>query len=115
MDQGHLMTTEIKNEDLIRSDEHARSAVLLRFHFEQYHRGMLKWIEIFGKNPTCQHTTSLSEFIAKQFLSVKPEFETRAKCQDFVDRYKDDGISYEIDSHFLQRQSNYHCPPIQIN
>ena len=33
-------------------------------------------------------------------MSATLVFETRAKCQDFVARYKDDGIPYEIDSPF---------------
>ena len=33
-------------------------------------------------------------------VSARLVFETRAKCQDFVARYKDDGIPYEIDSPF---------------
>ena len=33
-------------------------------------------------------------------MSARLVFETRAKCQDFVARYKDDGIPYEINSPF---------------
>ena len=33
-------------------------------------------------------------------VSARLVFEIRAKCQDFVARYKDDGIAYEIDSPF---------------
>ena len=33
-------------------------------------------------------------------VSVRLVFETRAKCQDFVARYKDDGIPYAINSPF---------------
>ena len=48
MAQDHLMT-EIQGEDLIRSqapeDEQSRSAVLLRFRCEQYHKGVTKWID----------------------------------------------------------------------
>ena len=33
-------------------------------------------------------------------MSVRLVFETRGKCQDFVARYKDDGIPCEIDSPF---------------
>ena len=49
-------------------DEQARSAVLLRFPCEQYHKGITEWINNLWKNPICQHTTNLSEFIAKQVL-----------------------------------------------
>ena len=34
------------------------------------------------------------------FTSVRLVFESRAKCQDFAVRYKEDGIPYEIDSPF---------------
>ena len=44
-------------------DEHARSAVLLRFPFEQYHTGIT-----FGENQTFQSTMNPSESIAKQVL-----------------------------------------------
>ena len=33
-------------------------------------------------------------------VSVRFVFETRAKCQDFVARHKDDGIPFAIDSPF---------------
>ena len=33
-------------------------------------------------------------------MSGRLVFETRAKCQDYVARHKDDGISFEIDSPF---------------
>ena len=33
-------------------------------------------------------------------------FETRAKCQDFVARYRDDGIPDEIDSPFCNSKTN---------
>ena len=49
-------------------DEQARSAVLLRFLCEQYHKGITIWINNLWENPTCQPTTNLSEFIAKQVL-----------------------------------------------
>ena len=56
----------------------------------------------FEKNQTFQSIIIPSSFIAKQVPSVSARlvFETRVKCQDFVARYKDDGIPYEIDSPF---------------
>ena len=41
-------------------------------------------------------------------VSVRLFFETRAKCQDYVARYEDDGISYEIaiDSPFCCTNTN---------
>ena len=47
-------------------DEHARSAVLLRFPCEQYHTGITNWINNLWENPTCQPIIEPSAFIAKQ-------------------------------------------------
>ena len=41
-------------------------------------------------------------------LSVRLVFEARAKCQDFVARFKHDGIHYAINSPFY-RTSISHC------
>ena len=49
--------------------------------------------------------TDWSEFIAKQVPSARLVFETRAKCQDFVARNKDDGIPDEIDSPFCSAKT----------
>ena len=40
------------------------------------------------------------------FVSVRLVFETRARCQDFVARYKDDGNPYAIDSPFSCTNTN---------
>ena len=47
-------------------DEHARSAVLLRFPCEQYHSGITTWINNLWENQTFQSLLNPSEFIAKQ-------------------------------------------------
>ena len=39
-------------------------------------------------------------------LSARLVFGTRAKCQDIVARYRNDGIPYEIDSPFCQSTTN---------
>ena len=39
-------------------------------------------------------------------LSARLVFETRAKCQDFVARYNDDGIPNEFDSPFCHVKTN---------
>ena len=39
--------------------------------------------------------------------------ETRAKCQDFVAPYKDDGIPFEIES-ILPKQNQYRSLPVQV-
>ena len=47
-------------------DEHARSAVLLRFPCEQHHTGITNWINDLPENQTFQSIVNPSEFIAKQ-------------------------------------------------
>ena len=47
-------------------DEHARSAVLLRFPCEQYRTGITNWISNLWENQTFQSVINPSEFIAKQ-------------------------------------------------
>ena len=82
------------------ADEHARSAVLLRFPCEQYHTGITRWINTLleqsnmpaDNRPVTSHCEAGS-------MSVRLVFESRAKCQDFA-RYKDYGITNEIDSPF---------------
>ena len=63
-------------------DEHARSAVLLRFPCEQYHTGITNWINNLWETsniPAC------NKLVCKTgSLSVRLVFETRAKCQDFM-------------------------------
>ena len=59
-------------------DEHARSAVLLRFPCEQFHTGITNWINNLWESsniPACNNS-----------VSARLVFETRAKCQDFVAR-----------------------------
>ena len=69
-------------------DEHARSAVLLRFPCEQFTTlGLRIGSMAFGKSPTCQTTTSLSEFTAKQVhhqpdLYLKKELNVRTLWPD---------------------------------
>ena len=46
-------------------DEHARSAVSLRFPCEQFHTGITNWITSLWED-SCQPSTNRSEFIAKQ-------------------------------------------------
>ena len=80
-------------------DEHARSAVLLRFPCEQYHKGITKWI-----NTLCEKANMPADnwpvtiHCKAGSTSVRLVFESRAKCQDFVVRFQDNGIPYEIDS-----------------
>ena len=104
MAQGHLMTVEILGVDLILSSpekEQARSAVLLRFPCEQYHKGITKWINNLWEESNMPADNKPVRIHCKAgSVSARLEFETRAKCQDFVARYKDDRIPHEINSPF---------------
>ena len=88
-------------------DEHARSAVLLRFPCEQYHTGVANWISNVWENsnvPACDKPVRIH--CKTGSLSARLVFETRAKWQNFVARYKDDGIPHEIDSPFCQSRTH---------
>ena len=70
-------------------DEHARSAVLLRFPCEQYHKRITKWINNLceeSKMPADSRPVTIH--CKAGSMSVRLVFESRAKCQDFVARYK---------------------------
>ena len=61
---------------------------------------------LFLKNPTCQHFNKPVRIHCKAgSVPARFVFETRAKSQDFVDRYKDDGIPFEIDSRFCNAET----------
>ena len=80
-------------------DEHARSAVLLRFPCEQYHTGITKWINTLRPRSNIPaYNKPVTIHCKAGSVSVRLVFETRAKCQDFIARYKDDSISYAINS-----------------
>ena len=82
-------------------DEQARSAVLLRFPCEQYHKGITKCINNLWEESNMQAFKKPVRIHCKAgSVSVRLVFETRAKCQDFVARYRDDGIPNAIDSPF---------------
>ena len=76
-------------------DEQSRSAVLLRFPCEKYHKGITKWIvNLWEESNMSAHNKPVRIHCKAGSLSVRLVFETRAKCQDYVVLYKDDGISY---------------------
>ena len=88
-------------------DEQSRSAVLLRSPCEQHHKGITKWIDTLWEEsnmPACNKP--VRTHCKAGSVSVRLAFETRAKCQDFVARYQDDGIPYEIDSPFCCTNTN---------
>ena len=83
------------------ADEHARSSVLLRFSCEQHHAGITKWINtLWERSNIPADNKPVTIHCQAGSMSVRLVFGIRGKCQDFVARYKDDGIPYEIDSPF---------------
>ena len=82
-------------------DDHARSAALLRFPCEQYHTGISNWINnLWEKSNIPTYNKPVRIHCKACSVSARLVFETRAKCQDFVARFGDDGIPCEIDSPF---------------
>ena len=69
---GHLMTIEIRGVDLIRSQAPKMNKHEVQSYYDflgnDTTKGLRSGSIIFGKNLICQHTTNLSEFIAKQVL-----------------------------------------------
>ena len=111
MAQGHLMTIENTRRTLDTfaspEDEQSRSAVLLRFPCEQYHKGITKWIDNFWEESNMPASHKPVRIHCKAgSVSVRLVFETRAKCQDFIARYKDDGIPCAINSPFCCTNTN---------
>ena len=84
---GHLMTIEIQDEGLIRSQDPKVNNHEVPFYYcslaNKTTNGLQSGSIFFGKNPICQHTTNEAGSV-----SVRLVFETRAKCQDSVARYK---------------------------
>ena len=91
-------------------DEQARSAVLLRFPCEQYHKGSTKWVNNLWEEcnmPAFNKPVKPVRIHCKaDSVSVRLVLETRAKCQDLIARCKDDGIPYAIDSPFCCTTTN---------
>ena len=96
MAQGHLMTIEIHDDDLIRSQAPKMNNHEVPCYYGSLANNTTLGLRIgsitFRKNPRCQHPTNLSEFIAMQVPCQPDSYSKRVKCQDFVDRYRDDGI-----------------------
>ena len=87
-------------------EEHAR-AVLLRFPCKQYREGVSAWINRFWAATNAPALVKPTRIHSKtDSMSARLVFETRAKCQDFVARYKDDGMPYEVDSPFCNAKTN---------
>ena len=85
------------------ADEFARSAALLRFPCEQYLKGITKWINTLWEESKMIAFNKLVLIHCKAgSTSVRLVFESRAKCQDFVARFKDDGIPFAINGPFCR-------------
>ena len=108
--QGHLMTIEIQGVDLILSLVLKMNKHEVPSYYgsrcEQYHKGITKWIDnlLEESNMPADNKPVRIHCIAGS-LSARLVFETRAKCQDFVARYKDGGILYEFDSPFCNAKT----------
>ena len=86
-------------------DEQSRSAVLPRFPREQYHKGITKWInDLGGKASMPADNRPVTLRCEAGSVSVRLVFET--KCQDFIVRFEDTGISYPINSPFCSAIQN---------
>ena len=82
------------------ADENARSAVLLRFLGEQYHKGITKSINTLWEESNMPADNRPVKTLCKAgSTSVRLVFESRAKCQNFVVRYKEDGY-YDTSLHW---------------
>ena len=73
-------------------DEHARSAVLLRFSCEQYHTGITNWINNLWENQTFQSIINPSELLQSRLCVGQTRFRNKSQMSGLVARYKDDGI-----------------------
>ena len=109
MAQGHLMTIEIQDEDLTRSQAPKMNSREVPFYYGSLGNNTTKGLRsgsiTFGKNPiSCNKLVRIH--CKAGSMSVRLVFETRAKCQDFVARYKDDAIPYAIDSPFCCTTTN---------
>ena len=87
-------------------DENARSAVLLRFPCEQCDAGVsarLKKSLTTANVPTANMPVRIH--CKTGTASARLVFETRTKCQDFVARFKDDGLPNTVDSTFCSTRA----------
>ena len=74
---------------------------------EQYHKGITIWINnLWERSNMPAYNKPVRIHCKAGSVSVRFVFETRAKCQDFVARYKDDCIPYAIDSPFCCTNTN---------
>ena len=84
------------------NDENARSAALLRFICEQRHACVSAWLE---KKPSLRPICRKESTAKQEPHQLNSHFETRARCQEFVARYEDDGLSLSVNSPFFTTKS----------
>ena len=111
--QGHLTTTGPQDADWILSFIQTMTMLEVSFQFpcEQIHAGVSTWLDMFWQRPTNQLSTGLSEFTVNQTPHPpRLVFETRAKCQDIVARFKDDGTHTIVPLAISTPQ--YRCFPV---
>ena len=80
-------------------DEHARSAVLPRFPCEQYHTGITNWINNLWEK---SNIPALNKPVR---IHCKAGSVSARLVFDLVARYRDDGITNEIDSPFCNTKT----------
>ena len=107
MAQGHLTLTETQDVYLIRSQvpkmnmHEVPSFCSLRVSNTTL-SGVTKCISnIWEKSKIQAFNKPVRIHCKAGGVSARLVFETRPKCQDFVARFKDDGISYEVDCQFF--------------
>ena len=95
--QAHLMTIDKQDEGLIRS----QAPKINKHEVPSYcgsranntTKGITKWTNNLWEESNMPAYNKLVRIHYKAgSVSVSRVFETRAKCQDFIARYKDDGI-----------------------
>ena len=104
MAQGHLMTIETHDEDLILPQAQKMNNQEVPSYsdsLEQYLKGMTKWTDTLLDESNMQAWNKPVRIHCKAgSVSVRLVFETRGKCQDIIVRYEDDGIPFTINSPF---------------
>ena len=107
---GHLTLTETQYEDLILSQVQRMNVHEVPLFFD-FQVNSITLACPFGSKSCCQRPThqlsaSLPELNAKQVLSARLVFEKRAKCQDFVARYKEDAFAPKLIASFYNTSTN---------
>ena len=101
MAQGHLMTVEIRGVDLIFSQAPKMNMHEVPSFYGSHANGITIWINnLWEKFNMPAYSKPVRIHCKAGSVSDRLVFETTAKCKDFVARYEDDGIPYEIDSPF---------------